>query len=231
MSENTKIKKYLGKNQEKVSSNLIIFVGGVPGVGKTAVIKDILRRQGIGISFNFDYIKELLRKQYLEIGEVEKYNLLKLPVFEAWKIVGKDTETNLIKGYLVQSKLINREINHIMWRSIKQGENVCLDSIYLLPSQTHKNYRDKAIMVYLYVSDKKTHLKRIRERKMFSHINASIDNLVSNIDKYRSVMRYSVAVSRKYGVMTVDMTDFNQGRKEILQYVDDRVKMVESSKN
>ena len=74
----------------------MIFIGGVPGVGKTSLSGILSKKLGIDIVLSGDYLREFIRPL---LKDPESIKLLSTSVYDSWKAFGNKTRDNIIKGF------------------------------------------------------------------------------------------------------------------------------------
>ncbi len=195
---------------------LIIYIGGVPGVGKTSYAEHLAKEFGIGIVLSGDYLREYLKNSMPENSE---NSILKYSVYDSWKAFGDKTDGNIIKGYLKQGAIINKGIDALIKRARKNGENILIESLYFVPEQIESLKDSDVIKFYIHLSNKEIYKKRLLERTKFTHFNAPGDRLVEEIDTYAEIMDHSLKAAKNSGIRTFDNIDYARTREEILEYV------------
>lgn len=194
----------------------IIFIGGVPGVGKTSISGALSRKYNIDIMLSGDYLREFARPIISSKGEG---NNLMTSVYEAWKEFGEKTNENIIKGYLEQSKPICSGINAVIERADKNGENVIVESLYLNQELLDTLKKYNACSAYLYISDWDLHSKRLNERELYTHKKSPGSRLSAQLDVYRSIMDYSIDLLKKNNMRIFDNTDYAKTRDDVIKFV------------
>ncbi len=196
----------------------IIFIGGVPGVGKTSISGALSRKYNIDIMLSGDYLREFARPI---IPSDNQGGILMTSVYEAWKNFGEKTEENIIKGYLEQSKPICNGINAVIERADKNGENVIVESLYLNQELIDTLKKYNACSAYIYISDWDLHSKRLNERELYTHKKSPGNRLSAQLDVYRTIMDYSVNLLKKNNIKIFDNLDYSKTREDIIKFVGD----------
>lgn len=193
----------------------IILIGGIPGVGKSSISGYIARKLSIDLVLSGDYLREFARP----ILSDENQELLGTSVYEAWQKFGPENEENIRKGFLAQGELLNRGLNAVMRRAIKNGEPLIVETLYFIPSQFHKDVLENVTSFYIYISKKEVNSQRLLEREKFTHYNSPGKRLSDQLDRYRVMMEYSLKECREYGIKTFDNLVYTDTREEIIQYL------------
>ncbi len=193
----------------------IILIGGIPGVGKSSISGYIARNIGIDLVLSGDYLREFARPILSE----ENRDLLSTSVYEAWQKFGPENRENIRKGFLSQGKLLNKGLNAVLRRAIKNGEPIIVETLYFIPSQFDQEVLDNATLFYIYISKKEVNSQRLLEREKFTHYNSPGKRLSDQLDRYRVMMEYSLEECKEYGIKTFDNLVYTDTREEIIQYL------------
>ena len=195
---------------------LIVFIGGVPGMGKTSYAAHIAKEFGIGIVMSGDYLREFLKTG---VQEGSDRDILRYSVYDAWQAFGEKTDENIIKGYLKQGEIVNRGMDALVHRAVVNGESVVIESLYFIPEQVKALKEDGIVKFYIYMSDAEKHRQRLLERSKYTHPLSPGDRLVREIATYRKIMDYSTRVAMEIGIKVFDSKDYFKTRDEIIEYV------------
>ncbi len=195
----------------------VIIIGGIPGVGKTSISGYLAREFNINIILSGDYLREFLRP----------YNdsILNKSVYEAYKFYGEKTEKNIINGYLDQTKIIYKGINAILNRSIKNGEQLILETLYFLPELIDKNIFNKIIPIYIDISDINIHKNRLKSRINYTHFNSPGERLINQLDVYKVISNYSIENSKNKNVLLVDNINYDETKEKIKNYIKSKLEL------
>ena len=193
----------------------IVFLGGVPGVGKTSIAGAIAKKFDIDIMLSGDYLREFMRP----ITNADSGKLLDVSVYETWKRFGAKTGENIIKGFEKQSESICSGISATIERAAKNGENLIIESLYLNQALIDTLKKHGACAAYLYISDFDTHAKRLNEREQYTHFSSPGGRLVTQLDVYKEIMNYSVNLSKNNNIKVFDNLDFKKTEEDVLKMV------------
>ncbi len=194
---------------------VILLIGGIPGVGKSSISGYLARNLGIDIVLSGDYLREFARPL---LSEKDK-KIIGVSVYEAWNLFGDENRENIANGFLAQGELLNRGLNSVLSRAIRNGEPLIVESLYFIPSQIESEILEKITALYIYISQKEINSQRLLEREKFTHFSSPGKRLSDQLDRYRVMMDYSLDECRKFGIKTFDNLDYIHTREQILQYV------------
>lgn len=200
----------------------IILIGGVPGVGKTSISGYIAKKLGIDIVLSVDYLREFLRP----FASEKELGIINTSVYDAWREFGDKNQENILKGFIEQGNILNKGLNSVMKRAIKNGEPMIIETLYFIPEQINREIYDDIIKLYIYISDNNIHTQRLNEREKFTHMNSPGQRLSSQLDVYRVMMDYSISQSNKLGIKVFDNINYLKTRDDILSYLKESIKGV-----
>lgn len=194
----------------------IIFIGGVPGVGKTSIAGVVAKKLGINIMLSGDYLREFVRPIASGNG-TEK--ILSVSVYEAWKEFGNKDNGTIIKGYLSQCDYLSAGTEAVLKRAVKNGESLILESLYLNQGLVDIIKNNEICAAYLYINDLQTHAKRLNERQFYTHFKSPGERLSAQLDVYKVIMDYSVRLAKDNGLRVFDNADFKKTEKAVVDFV------------
>lgn len=195
------------------NSKYVIFIGGIPGVGKTSISGYLAKALNVDIVLSGDYLREFMRPFFPDD------NVIQHSVYDAWKQFGTDSRENIEEGFREQAELINKGFNSVFRRAISNGESVILESLYFLPSLIDVDIRNKIIMLYLYVKNMEENAKKLLERTKFTHSGSPGNRLADQLPRYRILMDTSMKECKTFNIPVFDTTDYYAARMKISQYV------------
>lgn len=193
----------------------IILVGGIPGVGKSSISGYLARNMGVDIVLSGDYLREFARPLLSENDR----KTINVSVYEAWKLFGEESRETITKGFLEQGQILNKGLNAVLSRAIKNGEPLIVESLYFIPSQIEKDILKEITAFYIHISSKEINSQRLLERGNYTHFNSPGKRLSDQLDRYRVMMDYSLEECREYGLKVFDNLNYIDTREQILQYV------------
>lgn len=192
-----------------------ILIGGIPGVGKSSISGYVAKDLGIDLVLSGDYLREFLRP----FSQYDEFKPLHSSVYESWSLFGEKTRENVEKGFLLQASIINKGVSAVLRRSINNGEPIIVESLYFVPSQLDQDLMENITPVYLYISDKELHTKRLNERQEFTHFNSPGQRLSRELDTYRIMMDYSLEECDRFGIPSFDNVDYLNTREMVLKHI------------
>ncbi len=194
---------------------VILLVGGIPGVGKSSISGYIARNLGIDVVLSGDYLREFARPLLAE----KESKIIGVSVYEAWKLFGKEDRDTITRGFLSQGEILNKGLNAVLSRAIKNGEPLIVESLYFIPSQIEPEILKEITALYIHISSKEINSQRLLERGKYTHFNSPGKRLSDQLDRYRVMMDYSLEECRKFGLRAFDNLNYTDTREQILQYV------------
>lgn len=194
---------------------IIVLIGGIPGVGKSSISGFAARALGVDIVLSGDYLREFARPLLSETNK----EIISTSVYEAWKFFGEESEETIRKGFLAQGEILNRGLNAVLSRAIKNGEPLFVETLHFIPSQLDSKVLEEITPLYIYISDRELNSKRLLERGSFTHFNSPGKRLSDQLGRYRVMMEYSLKECGEFGIQTFDNVEYEHTRDQILQYI------------
>ena len=139
--------------------NKVILICGVPGTGKSTIALKLADTFGIDQIASTDILREIMRS----LIKKEKMPILFSTTHEAWKHIGEKNNENIIKGVICHARLIYPQIIHLIKQAEKEGRDIILEGVHLIPEifDKIKNSTSQEVHYFLlHLKDKKEHFKR-----------------------------------------------------------------------
>ncbi|MCL5102439.1 MAG: AAA family ATPase [Candidatus Marsarchaeota archaeon] len=194
----------------------LIFIGGVPGVGKTSISGVIAKELGIDLVLSGDYLREFVRDLDIKNAETLKHS-----VYDSWKLFGEKNSGNIIKGFKAQSEIMCDGISATLKRAFNNGESLIIESLYINEELLKTINETATKAAYIYISDWQTHADRLNERELYTHFKSPGARLSAQLDVYRTIMDYSKSISEAGGIKLFDNVDYLATRKEMVNFFRD----------
>lgn len=217
---------YLNNKKEPI----VIIIAGIPATGKSTLAIELGSRLGLGV-IGGDALREFLRGFEQEL--IEKNPFLFDSVFNAWKHIASNNihssnEVDLIlKGYIAQSKIINRGMESLLKRCVfkedknYRGESYIIEYLHFLPNQIDNAILSikNVIPIVLVLDDLELHKKRIISRSIDQHIGDDPNRLLKVIDKYRIMQDEMVKQAKKANIPVIDNVDYKETLEKTLDII------------
>lgn len=192
----------------------IIFIGGIPGVGKSSISGHLARNLSIDLVLSGDYLREFSRP----LVSGDQSEIIGVSVYEAWRKFGEYSEENVLRGFLEQAKLMNLGINSVLKRAVSNGESLILESLYFVPDLLEKDLLESILPIYIHISDIKINAERLLERKSYTHLSSSGERLARELPVYWVMKQYSLDQCRKHPIRVFDNLEYVSTREMICEY-------------
>lgn len=190
-------------NQELIPNGLIIFLCGVPGMGKTTISYELLKKfNKFRIIEETDLIREVLRG-YNEHLKIEFGNQVDF-VFDKIYITDH-TKLLTFEEAKFQCKIMKRSFEQIIARQQRKGIATIINGVHVIPevlSDIAEN--NNIIFINLYVTNKHEIYERISKRDSTSYMLEHIPFIFqTNTEQYLSTER----ISSKYrNIFNINVT-------------------------
>lgn len=216
-------KEQIRAGTQKLS--LCIIIAGLPGTGKTSLAKELSSALDIGVVIGGDALRSSFRSVLAKNENPEFFT----SVYNTWKFFGEYTESNLLKGYQKQSRILNQAIQRMIAdRGIRDGENLLIEYLHFLPSHFDEEILNhpSVIPIVLRINNRTIYSERLNNRSLFSHLQSSGDRLLEQMDKYLILQKKQCTEVEEYDLPIVDIDDFQEAYDQILDIIFERIKLL-----
>jgi len=189
----------------EIPRGFIVIISGVPGVGKTTISYELLKRfDCFRIIEETDLIREILRgyNKYIEelFGEKARFVLDNIEIYEHTKLLD-------FSEMVEQSKIMTPSIKHIIARQKRKGISSIINGVHIVPSLMEE-LSDYSNMVYvnLHVNSEEALKNRILERDPNSYMLDEIKFMYErNLELSNNVEKFIVSGSKLH--QNIDSTN------------------------
>ncbi|MFH1786092.1 MAG: hypothetical protein ABH829_00360 [archaeon] len=199
----------------EIKTPLIILIGGGTGTGKSSVALEVAHRLCIRNVIGTDYVREVLRTLFSETILPDIY----LSTYDAWeavKIPIAPGEDKVAVGYIEQVKHVSVGIDAIIQRARKEGKDVVIEGIHILPGMFKYERDDLSIStVVLTVNNKDEHRLRISQRGVYSSREST--EYLKRFDNIRNIQHFINEQASSRGVPVIDNVTFDKTLEAIIE--------------
>jgi 2-phosphoglycerate kinase len=170
----------------KVDRPIVVLVGGTTGVGKSTVASDVAHRLGITHIVPTDALREVMRA----VLSKDLIPSLHESSFMAWKTVDQKFETDpLIAGFKEQVKIVSVGIRAVIDRAIKEGLNVVIEGVHVVPGYLNTSICDQAFVIpmIITVDDEDLHRSHFYVRELQTEGGRPYERYKSNFELIRKI--------------------------------------------
>lgn len=210
---------------QQLKEPILPIIAGLPCTGKTTLAREVATAFGIGNVMGGDSFRAALR----EYISKEKHPEFYTSVYKAWKFFGKETDENIIKGFIAQAKIVNQAIKRIVAdRGIRDGESVVFEYLHFLSSQYNPEILNhpSLIPIVLRLDSEKEQKRRISLRDKMTHFKGNSQRLFDALKYYRLMQEYQCEDARKNNVPVVKTDNWEKAFDEILDIIFHRIKLL-----
>lgn len=157
-------------NHELIIPNgLIVFISGVPGVGKTTISYELLKKvEKFRIIEETDLIREVLRG-YNDYLKIEFGNQVDF-IFEKINITDH-TKLLTFNEAKIQCKTMKKSLEHIVARQKRKGIDTIINGVHIIPEILNGiSDNNNIIYINLYVTNEQEIYERISNRDSCSYM-------------------------------------------------------------
>lgn len=202
-------------NQEIIPDGLIIFISGVPGMGKTTISYELLKKYNkFRIIEETDLIREVLRgyNDYLKIefGNQVDFVFDKIDITDHKKLL-------TFEDAIFQCKTMKKSFEQIVARQQRKGIATIINGVHVIPEVLIGIAENKnLIFINLYVTNEHEIYKRISKRDSTSYMLEHVPFIFqTNNDLYFSTERISLEYSNIFNLNVTALSVENTIKKII----------------
>ena len=218
------MKKYcdlIKKKEQKLP--IIIVITGIPGVGKTALAKELSARFNIGVSIGGDALRSSFRALLPKDGN----EILFTSIYKTWKFFGEFNQKNVISGFKAQSNIMNKAVERIIVdRGLRDGESIIIEYLHFLPTQFSEAVisHPSVIPIMMNISNIDEYNTRLKKREQYSHLRSPGERLLKQSETYLTIQSYQTKTFKEKGINPINFDNFNNGLDESFDLIIGKVK-------
>lgn len=206
------------------SEPVVVLVGGATGVGTSTLAADVARRLNIQSVIGTDSIREVLRRaispDLLPLLHKSSYEItaddIRVPVAE---------EAMVLFGFQEQSAQVAVGVEAIVDRGLKEGTNLVVEGVHLVPEIILERYRDhpNVCTLVVYLSDRGAHRSRFYLRALGTAMRRPAEEYISHFKEIRQIHDYILESAARTGVQTVENLTIENTSDAAVEIVTNRV--------
>lgn len=203
---------------------VVILIGGATGVGTSTLAADVARRLNIQSVIGTDSIREVLRRaispDLLPLLHKSSYEItpedIRVPV---------DEEETVLFGFRQQTAQVAVGVEAIVDRGLKEGTNLVIEGVHLVPEIILDRYRDhpNVCTLVVYLSDDDVHRSRFYIRALGTAMRRPAEEYISHFKEIRQIHDYIVQSARRAGVQLVENVAIENTSDAAVEIVTNRV--------
>jgi 2-phosphoglycerate kinase len=203
---------------------IVVLIGGATGVGTSTLAADVARRLNIQSVVGTDSIREVLRRaispDLLPLLHKSSYEIkredLRVPVEE---------DELVLYGFRQQAAQVAVGVEAIVDRGLKEGTNLVVEGVHLVPEMILSRYRDhpNVCTLVVYLSDEHVHRSRFYIRAMGTAMRRPAEEYISYFQEIRQIHDYIVESAARAGVQAVENISIENTSDAAVEIVANRV--------
>jgi 2-phosphoglycerate kinase len=203
---------------------IVVLIGGATGVGTSTLAADVARRLNIQSVIGTDSIREVLRRaispDLLPILHKSSYEIkredLRVPVEE---------EEMVLFGFREQASQVAVGVEAIVDRGLKEGTNLVIEGVHLVPEVILGRYRDhpNVCPLVVYLSDEHVHRSRFYIRALGTAMRRPAEEYIAYFREIRQIHDYIVESAARVGVQAVENIAIENTSDAAVEIVANRV--------
>ena len=203
---------------------IVVLIGGATGVGTSTLAADVASRLNIQSVRGTDSIREVLRHAISPdlVPALHKSSYAIKP--EDIRIPVKEENTTLY-GFRIQASQVAVGVEAIVDRGLKEGTNLVIEGVHLVPEIILDRYRDhpNVCSLVVYLSDEAAHRSRFYIRALGTAMRRPAEEYIAHFGEIRQIHDYIVESARRMGVHTVENFSIENSSDAAVEIVANRV--------
>ncbi len=206
------------------SEPVVVLIGGATGVGTSTLAADVARRLNIQSVVGTDSIREVLRRaispDLLPILHKSSYEIKRQDV----RVPVEEDEAVLF-GFREQAARVSVGVEAIVERGLKEGTNLVVEGVHLVPEIVPERYRDhpNVCTLVVHLSDENVHRSRFYIRALGTAMRRPAEEYISHFQQIRQIHDYIVESAGRAGVDAVENLSIENTSDEVVEIVANRV--------
>lgn len=206
------------------SEPVVVLIGGATGVGTSTLAADVARRLNIQSVIGTDSIREVLRRaispDLLPLLHKSSYEItsqdIRVPV---------DENETVLFGFRQQASQVAVGVEAIVDRALKEGTNIIVEGVHLVPEIILDRYRDhpNVCTLVVYLSDQDAHRSRFYIRALGTAMRRPAEEYIEHFKEIRQIHDYILESAARTDVQTVENLAIENTSDAAVEIVANRV--------
>lgn len=205
------------KGEQKMP--LILLIAGMPGVGKSALAKELSTAFAIDLVIGGDIFRSAFRSVLPRAGNEVFFT----SVYNSWKVLSDQySEKTAVAGFKAQAKIMNQAVQHLIAdRGFRDGESMVFEYLHFLPSQFDPGFfsHPSFIPIILKIEDLAIYEERLATRSRFSHLRSPGERLLDQKGRYLLFQDHQCEEAAKFHLPVITVDQFPQAFEQILDVI------------
>ena len=202
-----------------------VLIGGVTGVGKSALASALAWRLGITRMISSDSVREILRATVPK----DLIPTLHVSTYEAWRYLAEGerlaepTPEAVIRGFLDQVSRVAVGLRAIQERSAREATPIVMEGVHVVP--THLAHQPEVIQVPMIVvlRDEEVHRARFLLRERETGRRRSRERYLKHFREIRWMQDYLIELAEEAGIPIIPGEDHDKAVEKGLEVLAERV--------
>lgn len=207
-----------------IPPGFIVFISGVPGVGKTTISYELLKRcNAFRIIEETDLVREILRGYNSYLTNIcpcqNQYIMERIKISDHTKLLSLDEAKK-------QCEIMFSSIEYIVNRQKRKGISSIINGVHIIPETLNGLVDNKnTIYINLYINNEQELYKRLVNRDPESYMLEHIPFIYqTNIDLYNSTDKLSKDYNYVFNNIDVTALSLDETINKIMQLIFMRTK-------
>ena len=205
-----------------------LLIGGVTGVGKSALASALAWRLGITRMISTDSVREILRAT-VPRGLIPT---LHVSTFEAWRELaegrlGEDPTPELvIRGYLDQVSRVAVGLRAIQERSARESTPIVMEGVHVIPTHLPECRGVIQVAMIVVLTDEETHRSRFLLRERETSKKRRRERYLRHFREIRWMQDYLIELAEETGIPVIPGEDHDKAVEKGLEVLVEKVSKV-----
>lgn len=206
-----------------IPKGFILFISGVPGVGKTTISYELLKQfQDFRIIEETDILRDALRGYndmlVEKFGQAYKYSLSEVEIFDNKKLLSLNEAKQ-------QCTIMKKSIENIIARQQRKGISSIINGVHIVPEVLMDlSTNSRILFVNLYINNKEVLCDRLTKRDPESYMLQHIPFIFqSNNDLFLSTQKMSQLSNNSFYNLDVTSSSINETISQIINCINTKI--------
>jgi len=202
-----------------------ILIGGVTGVGKSALASALAWRLGITRMISSDSVREILRATVPK----DLIPTLHVSTFEAWRFLAQDelaeepSPREVIRGFLDQVARVAVGLRAIQERSAREATPIVMEGVHVLPTHLPRLEEAIAVPMIVVLRDEEVHRSRFLLRERETGRRRRRERYLKHFREIRWMQDYLIELAEEAGIPIIPGEDHDKAVEKGLEVLVERV--------
>jgi 2-phosphoglycerate kinase len=209
---------------------IAILIGGVTGVGKSALATEVAYRLGITRIVSTDSVRQVMRA----LVPADLSPSLHASTYDAWEATlapyerrrtPRATPDLVVRGFTDQVQQVSVGVRAIIKRAVEEHTSIVVEGVHVVPGFLSTDLYKGATAVTFVVSigDPDAHRKHFYLRERETNSRRPMAGYIDHLEEIRWMQDHVVNLARSQRVNVIEGSDLDRAADEMIGIIADRV--------